>query len=179
VFSRPFGDAVQSIAPTRSEPLALVKPDEMPCTSSLREKSENFGTGPSRSLKLTVSENGNATIPTGVGYLRAQALVKCSHIDTAEDPLLALAASTDEYVRRMALGSLAQLGLRHTERVALDLWQKAPPECPRARMMVLSALSDIGSTALGTLRVDAEGSVQSELAEFARNLRGPDKGAKS
>lgn len=104
-------------------------------------------------------------------YQCAEALGSSSQLGLAEDLLLALAASADEYVRRMALGALCRLGSSHTERIALDLWQKAPPDCPWARMMALSALSEVGSITLKTLLNEAESSEQSELAEFARKLR--------
>jgi hypothetical protein len=88
--------------------------------------------------------------------------------------LLAFARDGDEYVRRRALESLARLGSAHTERVALDEWDRPHEHQQWARMNALWALHKVGSAALHRLLEDAERDPREHLSGFARRLRAGD-----
>lgn len=109
-------------------------------------------------------------------YGEAEAQYQCAqalghtNLTVAESLLLRFAESQDEYVRRMALDSLAALSSIHTERVALLFWEQAAQDCPWIKMMVLSALSRVESRQVDRLIQEAKCAEDSDLSEFAAKL---------
>jgi hypothetical protein len=133
-----------------------------------------------RSMIREVSELGNGAVvlvsnwalehgEPEAQYQCAEALGR-TELTVAESLLLRFAESQAEYVRRMTLDSLAALNSQHTERLALRLWEETTEDCPWTRMMVLSALSRVGSTQVDGLVEKAKCSEDRDLAEFAAKL---------
>jgi hypothetical protein len=91
-----------------------------------------------------------------------------------EDLLLAMAHNSQEYVRRQALMALARLGSLHTERLALETWDRPDANQEWARMAVLWSLHRIGSTVLAPLLAQADGDPRPYLAEYAKRVRRDD-----
>lgn len=127
-----------------------------------------------------VSELGNECVVIvsswALAYGEPEAQYQCAEalghteLMVAESLLLRFAESQDEYVRRMTLDSLAALNSTHTERLALQLWEETTEDCPWSKMMVLSALSRVGSTQVDGLVEKAKCSEDRDLAEFAAKL---------
>jgi hypothetical protein len=95
--------------------------------------------------------------------------------DEAARVLLALAHDADEYVRRITLDALAQIGSTYVEGLALEMWERADPNQQYARIMVLSCLQKVGSPQLKPLLAEAERDTRPYLRAAAERIRKGDK----
>jgi HEAT repeat protein len=82
-----------------------------------------------------------------------------------------LARDEYEYVRRRALGALAQLGSPGVEELALEAWHREDDAQEWARMMALECLHDLGSPYLEPLLAEAERDERQYLRGYAEALR--------
>ncbi|HEX8463496.1 MAG TPA: HEAT repeat domain-containing protein, partial [Abditibacterium sp.] len=101
----------------------------------------------------------------------AKILGHCSAEPQAEPLLLRFANDEAEYVRRMALQSLARLGSSSAEAVALREWHREDENQPWARMMALACWHHIESPLLEAHLTEAEASSLPYLPDFAHELR--------
>lgn len=88
-----------------------------------------------------------------------------------ERVLLRFATDEHEYVRRRALGALAQMGSGAVERLALEAWDRDDPHQEWSRMAALGALHAVQSPKLLDLLRAAEEEPRPHLRAFAGRLR--------
>lgn len=88
-----------------------------------------------------------------------------------EELLLRLLEDDVEYVRRRALGALAQFGSAHVEQAALREWERADPHQEPARIMCLWSLHRVGSPLLSRLLASAEHDPSEHLREYVDRVR--------
>lgn len=114
-----------------------------------------------------------AALSGGEPDAKWQVAEQLAHVDLGdvEGLLLILVADEHEYVRRMALRALAQVGSSATERLALDAWHRPDERQEYARMMALDCLHRIGSPLLEHLLAEAERDERQHLRDFARKFR--------
>lgn len=108
--------------------------------------------------------NAKWQLAAGLAYLEHD-------LDEAERLLLLLVGDDVEYVRRKSLQSLARLGSRVVEQLAMQEWNRPDESQQWSRMNVLWCLHRVKSPQLMALLELADGDGRQHLAEFAEKVR--------
>jgi hypothetical protein len=103
---------------------------------------------------------------------RWQLAVELGHLGKEAEPLLLeLARDEHEYVRRLALKALLDIGSSAVEQLSLDAWNRPDEHQEWARMMALFCLQKLGSYHLEPLLAEAELDSRMYLREYSARIR--------
>jgi HEAT repeat protein len=102
---------------------------------------------------------------------RWQLAVELGHLGKDAEPLLLeLARDEHEYVRRLALKALLDIGSSAVEQLSLAAWNRPDEQQEWARMMALFCLRKLGSRHLAPLLAEAETDSRKHLREYAERI---------